>query len=214
MRRLPDGKPKVGSFTIQEARKAELAGKDIWKKYPARMLTWRARSIALRDAFPDILKGVRIAEELMGSDEPEEKNVTPQGGPPRTINELQQRWAPATEPTPATEASAQTEAPAATGTQAEYMATSRTSAHEPPAENGKLAVEAVKRNLQDCKYESAVTKQQAIYLTDPRYSEVEKGEIKQLCEDRKRELKAARAEQVKASAPPQARETEQGGLLG
>jgi hypothetical protein len=33
-------------------------------QYPNRMLQLRARSFALRDAFPDALKGIGIAEEV------------------------------------------------------------------------------------------------------------------------------------------------------
>jgi len=63
VRRLPDGKPIVRSFSMEQAIRAALAAKDIWKSYPERMLQMRARSIALRDAFPDVLKGLRSAEE-------------------------------------------------------------------------------------------------------------------------------------------------------
>jgi len=57
-------KPVVRSFSIDDAKKAGLSGKDIWVKYPARMRQMRARSYALRDSFPDVLKGVAIREEV------------------------------------------------------------------------------------------------------------------------------------------------------
>ncbi|MEO5329966.1 MAG: recombinase RecT [Magnetococcus sp. THC-1_WYH] len=51
-------------FTMAMAKKAGLAGKSgPWSQYPARMLQMRARSWALRDAFPDVLMGTHIAEE-------------------------------------------------------------------------------------------------------------------------------------------------------
>lgn len=58
-------KPVEARFSVEEAKKAELWNKDIWKKYPKRMLQMRARGFALRDAFPDVLKGLISAEEAM-----------------------------------------------------------------------------------------------------------------------------------------------------
>lgn len=50
----------VQSFTLQEANKAGLTGKSgPWQQYPKRMLQMRARGFALRDGFPDVLKGLR-----------------------------------------------------------------------------------------------------------------------------------------------------------
>lgn len=63
------------TFTMDDAAKAGLKGKSgTWTQYPKRMLQMRARSWALRDVFPDVLRGMPIAEELM--DIPE-KDVTP-----------------------------------------------------------------------------------------------------------------------------------------
>jgi hypothetical protein len=69
--------PKVGQFTVHEAKKAKLwekRGKDgaatPWITYPQRMLRYRALGFVLRDAFPDVLKGVKTVEELQ--DYPEE----------------------------------------------------------------------------------------------------------------------------------------------
>lgn len=52
----------VRTFTIDDAKKAGLFKNDIWNKYPRRMLQCRARAWALKDAFPDVLSGVSIAE--------------------------------------------------------------------------------------------------------------------------------------------------------
>src|SRR5208282_971538 len=54
----------VARFSVGDAKRAGLASKDIWKAYPDRMLRMRARGFALRDAFPDILRGLKTAEEL------------------------------------------------------------------------------------------------------------------------------------------------------
>lgn len=56
--------PTVSRFTVADAKKAGLWGKTgPWTQYPRRMLQMRARGFALRDAFPDVLKGLVTAEE-------------------------------------------------------------------------------------------------------------------------------------------------------
>lgn len=50
-------------FTIDDAKKAGLWGRNTWSSYPARMLQMRARGFALRDTFADALSGVSLAEE-------------------------------------------------------------------------------------------------------------------------------------------------------
>lgn len=69
--------PVSRTFTMEDAKRAGLAGKQgPWSQYPKRMLQMRARSWALRDVFPDVLKGVYIAEEAR--DMPAEKDITPE----------------------------------------------------------------------------------------------------------------------------------------
>ncbi len=54
----------VREFSMQDAKQAGLAGKQgPWAQYPKRMLQMRARAFALRDVFPDVLRGVHVAEE-------------------------------------------------------------------------------------------------------------------------------------------------------
>jgi len=56
--------PTVVKFTVADAKKAGLWGKSgPWTQYPKRMLQMRARGFALRDAFPDCLRGIITAEE-------------------------------------------------------------------------------------------------------------------------------------------------------
>jgi hypothetical protein len=56
---------KVSVFSLDDATRAGLLQKPgPWKQYPARMLKMRARSFACRDAFPDALRGIKIAEEV------------------------------------------------------------------------------------------------------------------------------------------------------
>ncbi|MGK5020698.1 recombinase RecT [Janthinobacterium sp. LB2P10] len=57
---------QIRIFTIDDAKKAGLHGKSgPWTQYPKRMMQMRARSWALRDVFPDVLRGMPIAEEMM-----------------------------------------------------------------------------------------------------------------------------------------------------
>lgn len=56
------------TFSIGDAKTASLWGKAIWKQYPTRMLMMRARAYALRDLFADVLGGIGILEEYLGSE--------------------------------------------------------------------------------------------------------------------------------------------------
>lgn len=56
--------PVTGRFSVADAKKAGLWGKNVWAAYPDRMLQNRARGFALRDAFPDLLRGLKTVEEL------------------------------------------------------------------------------------------------------------------------------------------------------
>lgn len=56
---------KESVFTLDMAKKAGLLAKGgVWNQYPERMLKLRARGFALRDAFPDALKGIKSREEV------------------------------------------------------------------------------------------------------------------------------------------------------
>jgi hypothetical protein len=64
-------KPVIAKFSVEDAKRAGLWGKQgPWSAYPKRMMQMRARGFALRDAFPDVLKGMITAEEAQ--DYPEE----------------------------------------------------------------------------------------------------------------------------------------------
>jgi len=63
-------------FSMDDAERAGLASKaGTWQQYPKRMLQMRARGFALRDAFPDVLRGLISTEEAQ--DIPEEKFAGP-----------------------------------------------------------------------------------------------------------------------------------------
>lgn len=72
-------KPVVAKFSLEDAKRAGLWGKQgPWQAYPKRMMQMRARGFALRDAFPDVLKGLITAEEAQDyPSENQPKNITP-----------------------------------------------------------------------------------------------------------------------------------------
>ena len=64
-KRVGDAMTYSEIFTIADAKAAQLWGKPgPWSQYPRRMLKFRARGFLLRDAFGDVLKGLRTAEEV------------------------------------------------------------------------------------------------------------------------------------------------------
>ena len=67
---LRDGEPEVvSSFSVADAKRAQLWGKQgPWSQYPKRMLQWAAKRWALRDQFPDVLKGLLSADEALDID--------------------------------------------------------------------------------------------------------------------------------------------------
>ncbi len=67
--------PTARTFSMDDAKRAGLSGKQgPWTQYPKRMMQMRARAWALRDVFPDVLRGVHVAEEA--EDMPVERVVT------------------------------------------------------------------------------------------------------------------------------------------
>ena len=79
-----NGKIHEQIFSAADAKKAGLLGKDgPWRNYPNRMMQMRARSWALRDTFPDVLKGMPCAEEVSDYEIlPEDTRRTTSGGKP------------------------------------------------------------------------------------------------------------------------------------
>lgn len=105
--------PVIVRFSVEDAKRAGLWGKaGPWQAYPKRMLQMRARGFALRDAFPDVLKGLITAEEAQ--DYPDEakprpiKDVTPM--PANPLDMIAPPAPPAPVPEAATEAPDEPEA--------------------------------------------------------------------------------------------------------
>ena len=89
--RRGDPEPKIGRFSVQDAKTAKLWTKSgPWTDYPERMLKMRARAWALRDGFADVLKGLAIAEEVRDIDhDPNEPKRTPPKPPASGLKNTQ-----------------------------------------------------------------------------------------------------------------------------
>jgi hypothetical protein len=79
--------PVEGRFSVADAKRAGLWGKAIWAAYPERMLRNRARGFALRDAFPDVLRGLRTGEELIDTPPDDWRGPTIEAGTATTPKE-------------------------------------------------------------------------------------------------------------------------------
>lgn len=63
-KRVGRSRPVRWEFSIADAKRAGLWGKQgPWTQYPRRMMQMRARGFTIRDAFPDVLKGLALGEE-------------------------------------------------------------------------------------------------------------------------------------------------------
>ena len=94
------GEPEaVRTFSLEDAKRAGLTGKSgPWTQYPKRMMQMRARSWALRDVFPDVLKGMICAEEALDSGP---RDVTPVTRTAAALERIKQsKQEPAPEPQP------------------------------------------------------------------------------------------------------------------
>ena len=193
VRRLPNGRPKRWDFTIDDAMQAKLWKKEgPWTTAPKRMMQMRARSFALRDVFPDILRGIVTVEEARDLPPEPEKNVTPKR--PTTLdeltNELTTETATATTEMPTQEGSASSDLAAGeTGAGAGESAPAQTETVDDP-------MAAIRKQLEECRTVPDVTRFRNSF-TGPasKLSDEEKRNINALCESRA----AAIREERKAS---------------
>lgn len=65
--RRGQSKPVTVSFTMEDAKRADLLGNHMWKKYPQEMLKARALTKICRAVYPDICMGLYDPEELTDS---------------------------------------------------------------------------------------------------------------------------------------------------
>jgi hypothetical protein len=76
VKRKGEKEPVERYFTIEDAKKANLLGKKNYQEYLKTMLKYRARSMALKDCFPDMLNGISITEYDYHSIPKDERGVT------------------------------------------------------------------------------------------------------------------------------------------
>jgi len=72
-------KPVTMVFSAEDAKRAGLMGKDLYQKYPQRMLTRRALGFLMQDRYPDVLRGVVHLEQLYEIADADEARPLPQG---------------------------------------------------------------------------------------------------------------------------------------
>jgi hypothetical protein len=71
--RRPGQNPKTFSFSWADAEKAELTGKDNWKKYPRAMLRSRTIAEMARSLFPDAISGYSYTPDELGAETNEDQ---------------------------------------------------------------------------------------------------------------------------------------------
>lgn len=81
------------TFSMEDARRACLDGKQTYRQYPQRMCLMRARAWALRNQFSDVLKGLQMREEvedyqLVGKTPEGTEILTPRSIKPGTVDEM------------------------------------------------------------------------------------------------------------------------------
>lgn len=60
-------RPYIQSFSIEDAKRANLLNKDVWKQYPAAMLYSRCVTAGLRKICPEALLGISYTPEELGA---------------------------------------------------------------------------------------------------------------------------------------------------
>lgn len=87
----PQGGKNRVAFTLDDAKRAGLTGKQVWKQYPDAMLRARVISAGVRLTFPAVLAGLYTPEEV-------ESFSTPQRSEPEQVDGEVVEDAPAYEP--------------------------------------------------------------------------------------------------------------------
>jgi hypothetical protein len=54
---------RIQQFSMADAKRANLSGKQTYQQYPQRMCGWRAKTWAMRGEFADVLRGIAFADE-------------------------------------------------------------------------------------------------------------------------------------------------------
>jgi hypothetical protein len=90
--------PVRKTWAAEDAKRAGLTGKDIWKSYPAQMLRHRCAADLAREVYPDLLMGVYVPGEIPGDEGPRREEVPP--APQRAAVSLVPQPRPSAQVTP------------------------------------------------------------------------------------------------------------------
>lgn len=89
VRRRGRERARVQRFSVADAKRAQLWSKSgPWTQYPQRMLRFRALSFALRDEFPDVLRGFVAYEELQDYPQNAKPKAVVQAAPLASADEI------------------------------------------------------------------------------------------------------------------------------
>lgn len=93
-------RPITLSFTLAQAKGANLLGKETWRSFPAAMLRARAASALARIVFPDLMSGIYTPEELDGLREERPAPTEPAPAEPARARASRKAPPPTAEPAP------------------------------------------------------------------------------------------------------------------
>lgn len=128
-RRKGEQQEESRSYSLEDAKKAGLAGRQTYQQHAKRMIQARARSHVLRDVYADILKGFQIREVLEEDQKVMEKDITPKSNALAAIAAVKAE----PEPVPQT--------PESTPKKAEKPVNSKAKAKSPKATKGRSFAE-------------------------------------------------------------------------
>jgi hypothetical protein len=97
------------TWTLDDAKRANLVGKQNWRQYPADMLAARALARLARLVFADVIGGLAATEEALEGGDPEPTVERPASTPTTTRRRRAVQAVPEPEPAPAAEPEADPE---------------------------------------------------------------------------------------------------------
>lgn len=105
--RIGETEPASRTWTMADAKRAQITGKPIWSQYPAQMLRHRCAADLAREVYPDVVLGLYTPEEMDSVDRrepppPDSRDLAPLGieAPARVVVAQPVEAAPAALTTP------------------------------------------------------------------------------------------------------------------
>jgi hypothetical protein len=84
-----DPEPQRMTWTMEDAKRAQLTGGDNWKKYPRAMLKARCKAALARDVYPDVLAGCYTEDEAREFDDQRPRAELPRRPPPQSHHDAE-----------------------------------------------------------------------------------------------------------------------------